>query len=116
MRILFVVHVGETLGHLVRGLSIANELSNRDVQVEIACAPKTHDISSLGLERYKIHPLRWNWSHNSCEPEGPSPLFLANVLETVADLQELVRRTQPDAIVGLPGFATTQIARSMNIP
>jgi len=116
MRILIVPHIGETLGHVVMGLAIADELSRRGADVEIAAARRGFDLISGWSQRYVFHPIRWDWSHNSCDAAGESESFYARVCLSVQDVADVVRHRRPDLLVGLPGFATTQVARHYHVP
>jgi UDP:flavonoid glycosyltransferase YjiC (YdhE family) len=116
MRILMVAHIGETLGHLVRGLSIADELTARGVSVEFAASDKARSLLKTWNHPYIHHRVRWDWSHNSCDPEKPHPSYLSRVSESVSDVLGLLDRVRPDLVVGLPGIFTTQAARHLTIP
>lgn len=116
MRVLLIVHVGETFGHLARALSITRELLARNCTVEIASAPRAERLVIDSGLRCSFRPVRWDWSHNSSELDGLSSDFLSRILETTEDLTGIVRQARPDFILGMPGFASTQIARYYNIP
>jgi UDP:flavonoid glycosyltransferase YjiC (YdhE family) len=115
MRILIIAHIGETFGHLARGLSIAKELSFRGCHIEIASASKGAEVIARSGLQCDFHPIRWDWSHNSCELEGLSSNFLNCILQTTEDLIRIVQQTSPDFILSLPGFASAQIARHSGI-
>lgn len=116
MKILVIAHVGETFGHLARALSVARELSAHGCSIDIAAAPRAANvIGSSGL-RCDFHPVSWDWSHNSCELDGLSSAFLSRIIETTEDLMKVVERSRPDFILGMPGVASTQIARYYGIP
>jgi len=116
MRILMIAHIGETLGHLVRGLAIAEELTSRGIRVEFAASNKAEWLLKNSKYDYIHHKLRWRWSHNSCDPDKPPSSFLDGVLESNLDVLELLKSLRPDLIVGLPGVFTTQVARHLEIP
>src|SRR3989338_4042888 len=116
MRILIIPHVGETFGHYADALSIARELALRGCTIEIASTPRVASAPiSSGLQ-CDFHPIRWNWSHNSCELDGLSSEFVTRILETTEDLMSVVKQSSPDLILGLPGFASTQVARHYGVP
>ena len=116
MRILIIAHIGETFGHLARGLSIAKQLSIHGCNIEIASAPRSAEVVARAGLQCDFHPVRWDWSHNSCELEGLSSKFLSCILDTTKDLMEIVKARSPDFILSMPGFASTQIARHLGIP
>lgn len=116
MRVLIITHIGETLGHLIRGLAIADELNSRGVTVEFAASEKAKRLFQRGPTEYKHHQLSWKWSHNSCDPSMPSVPFLQRVADSVGGILDLLRRSRPDFIISMPGFATTQAARRIGIP
>jgi UDP:flavonoid glycosyltransferase YjiC (YdhE family) len=116
MRILMIAHIGETLGHLVRGLAIADELTAQGVVVEFAASDKGEWLLKTWKHPYVHHRVRWNWSHNSCDPDRPSPSYLSHVSESVSDVLELLDNVRPDLVIGLPGIFTTQAARHLMIP
>lgn len=116
MRILMIAHIGETFGHLVRGLSIADELTARGVYVVFAASNEAVWLLKTWKHTYTHHSLRWRFSHNSCDPDRPSSSFLNRVTESNLDVMELIKDLHPDLIVGLPGIFTTQVARHLRIP
>src|SRR5574341_1145047 len=116
MRILIIPHVGETFGHYADALSIARELALRGCTIEIASTPRVSGAAiSPGLQ-CNFYPVRWNWSHNSCDLDSLSSEFVTRILETTEDLMNVVKGTLPDLILGLPGFASTQVARHYGVP
>lgn len=116
MFVLMIAHVGETLGHLVRGLAIADELTDHGVRVEIAASREAEWLLRTWQHPYTHHIVRWGFSHNSCDPHRPSSFFLRRVLDANADVLELLRTLRPDLILSFPGIITTQAARSLGIP
>lgn len=116
MRILMIAHIGETFGHLVRGLSIADELTARGVHVEFATSSDATWLLKTWKNTYTHHSIRWRFSHNSCDPDSPSSSFLNRLTESNLDILELIKDLHPDLIVGLPGIVTTQVARHLGIP
>ena len=95
MKILMVVHIGETLGHLIRGLAIADELTNYGQNVEFATSIEDEHIF-LSNNIYKNYKTRWKFSHNSCNPNIPTPDYLDEVFETNIALLNLLNEIQPD--------------------
>ncbi len=116
MYVLMIAHIGETLGHLVRGLSIADELTARGIQVELACSPRAASLLENWRIQYPHHRIRWDFSHNSMAPDVPSTRFLSFVTETTSDVVKLLNNTKPDLVIGLPGVFSVQAARSLGIP
>lgn len=116
MNILMISHIGETFGHLVRGLAIADELTAQGVHVEFAASYEADWLLSTWKHPYIHHKLRWQFSHNSCDPDRPPSTFLNHVLESNSAVLKLVKNLNPDLIVGLPGIFTTQAARHLGIP
>ena len=115
MRILIVAHTGETLGHLAKGLAIADELIARGCHVEIAASQKGEKLIRTWNDSCTHHILRWAWSHNSCDLDGPSSNFFRLPLETASDILALLRSVRPDIVVGLPGILSTQASRHFGI-
>ena len=111
-----IAHIGETFGHLVRGLAIADELTNRGIQIDFAASSEAEWLLKTWKYTYTHHKLRWQFSHNSCDPDKPSSSFLNRVLESNLDVLELLKNTNPDLILGLPGVTTSQVARFLGIP
>lgn len=116
MRILMIAHIGETLGHLVRGLAIADELTALDIEVEFAASYKAEGLLKTWKNTYTHHKLGWRFSHNSCDPNIPPSSFLNRVLEANKDILRLLDNLRPDLVVGLPGIFTTQVLRHLEIP
>ena len=116
MLILMVVHIGETLGHLVRALAIADELVNREYRVEIAASKAAEWLLGVWPRRYHHHVIRWGFSHNSCNPHRASSFFLGQVVEASAGVLELMKCLSPDIILGFPGIVTSQCARRLGVP
>lgn len=116
MRIMMIAHIGETLGHLVRGLAIADELAKKGHEVEFAASDRARALLPSWEPRYMHHPVRWNWSHNSCMPDLAPSGFLRGVYESNCDLLQLLTNDPPDVLVGLPGLFSVQLARHLKIP
>jgi Glycosyltransferase Family 4 len=113
IRVLVVAHVGETVGHLVRGLTLADALAAHGAEVHVATSADGWGF--LAPSPYQYHPLPWNWSHNRLQwPLHPSQL--AAVEATNRTLLALLNYLRPDLIVSLPGVFTAQAARSRGIP
>ena len=115
MKVLMIVHIGETLGHLVRGLSIADALTSLGIEVEIATSNKGDWLISQWKHHYVHHKIRWDFSHNSCDSEGPTPAFLRHVADSNSDLLHLLDKNKSDLIISIPGIVTTQLARHLGI-
>lgn len=115
MKILMIAHIGETLGHLIRGLAIADELTNYGHNVEFATSREEEHIF-LSNNIYKNYKIRWEFSHNSCNPDIPTSDYLDKILETNVDILNLLKEIQTDLIIGLPGIITSQLARKLKIP
>lgn len=115
MYILMAAHIGDTLGHLVRGLAIADELTANGVRVEFACSEKASWLLKGWKRPYVHHRVRWLFSHNGCNQTKPSAAYLGAVRDMNTDVLALFNRLQPDLVVGLPGIFTTQAARFMGI-
>ncbi len=116
MYILMITHIGETLGHLVRGLSIADELTSHGIHVEIAASNEAEWLLKTWKHTYTHHRLPWRFSHNCCDPDKPSSAFLNHVCESNWDVLKLLKKLRPDLVIGLPGIFTTQAARHLGIP
>lgn len=114
--VLLACHVGETLGHLVRGLAVADELLTHGVEVVVAAAQAAEHLLANWSHPYPLAPLRWEWSHNGIDAGRPSREFMTRVTESNADLRTVIQTLRPDLILGFPGVFTTQTARSLNVP
>lgn len=113
--VLIVPHVGETVGSVVRGLSIADQLAARGVHVEFAACQSADWVFKHWQSEYSFHPISWQWSHNQCSSGGfPFPL-LDHVSLAVADFLRLASTLKPDLVIGLPGLATAQAARFLGV-
>jgi UDP:flavonoid glycosyltransferase YjiC (YdhE family) len=115
LKILMVAHIGETLGHLVRGLAIADELTALGIKPEIAASSRARDLLQTWHQHYKHYNISWDWSHNAIHPAEPLPAYIAKVLVSNRQVVDLLDTVLPDLVVGLPGVFTTQAARSRRI-
>lgn len=116
LKILIIAHIGETLGHLVRGLAIADELAALGVRPEIAASGNARWVLQTWGHRYNHHVISWSWSHNAVDPDRPSAAYLSRVVESNRQVIDLLETKRPDLVVGLPGVFTTQAANSLRIP
>lgn len=116
MRILFAVHIGETLGHLVRALSLADEFTKLGARVDIAASDSASTLLQSWPHAYKHHPLNWGWSHNECGVHTPSSTYINRICASVSSLRAVILEANPNLIVGCPGFASFQVARHLGIP
>jgi UDP:flavonoid glycosyltransferase YjiC (YdhE family) len=116
-KVMIIAHVGETVGHLVRAISLAETLLSVGVCVQLACDAQAQLIlrerlSGLAVQRRDI---QWNWSHNAHSKPTPSA-YHAMIEKTNRDLLQLLDHEQPDLIISIPGVFTAQAARSRGIP
>lgn len=116
MRILIIPHIGETLGHVVRAIAIADELRLRGASVSFALAPRGVRFIQMQRMAYPTHVVNWGWSHNSFNLENQSSALLEHTLQTVRELIEALDQIRPDLVIGMPGLASTQAARYLQIP
>lgn len=116
VRILIVTHIGETFGHLVRGLAVADALTSKGVAVEVAAAEAAADLLATWPVTYPHHALNWAWSHNAGDANRASDQYVGRIIDTNRALLLLLQSVRPDAVVGFPGAFTTQAARSLGIP
>jgi len=117
MNVLIITHTGETLGHLIRGLAIADELKIHGAKVEFAVSMnKARWLLNSRKPTYEYHDLNWQFSHNSCDKYKPPFSFLERVIETNFGIKEIIQKVSPDIILSMPGIVTTQIAKSFGIP
>jgi len=56
MRILIVTHIGETFGHLVRGLAVADALTSKGAIVEVAAGEAAAELLATWPVSY--HTIR----------------------------------------------------------
>lgn len=116
MRILMIAHVGQTVGHLVRCLAIAEELHALGVTPEIAASPQGKWVVEQAGTEYRYHPVDWDWSHNEIHPERPTQDYARSVVASVRQVLQVLEEVRPDLVVGCPGVFTAQAARSRGIP
>lgn len=115
MRALFVVHIGETIGHLVRALAIADELYQRGVKVEVACSDSGKWLLDSWHVKYKHYSIVWPFSHNSMTNGIPSKSMCNKVLRANKQIIQLLKKEQPDVVIGCPGIFSVQASRSLGI-
>lgn len=117
MRILFVPHVGNTYGHLLRALPIAIEVKklDKDIDIQFAIPTKANWLMDRYFTDIGYSNIRWEISHNDCKEENPDEDLLNNVLASNEDLEELIQFLKPDLIIGLPGIVTSQLSRKNNV-
>lgn len=116
MRVLFVVHVGETLGHLARAITVARELEKCGCIAECAGHERAGPLWRAAALNGAFHPVSWDWSHNESDPATLSARLGARLLDSVSQMREVFERCEPDYVVGFPGFASVQLARHYRIP
>lgn len=116
MKVLMIVHIGETLGHLVRALAVADQVAAAGVLVEIACSSAGDWLFDSWSTSYPHHSVTWEFSHNSCEYLSPPVSTIAHVLQANRDILRVLREVQPDLVVGFPGILSVQAAQALRIP
>jgi len=112
-RVLMVAHVGETLGHVVRGLVIADALASRGAEVHIAAAERATTL--IASNPYQHHAVPWAWSHNDLR-WPVLPRQLSEIVRTNRALLDVMTAVDPDVVVSLPGVFTAQAAASLDLP
>jgi UDP:flavonoid glycosyltransferase YjiC (YdhE family) len=115
MRALFVVHIGETVGHLVRALAIADELHLSGINVEIACSDSGKWLLESWHIKYNHHSLVWPFSHNSLTTGLPTESMCESVRMANSQVIHVLKRKQPDIVIGCPGIFSAQVSRSLGI-
>lgn len=116
MKVLFLVHIGETIGHLVRALSIADELSIRRASIVIACSPRGKRLLNGWHKQYAHYPVTWSFSHNSCSASPPVPEhFYEGVRTSLVQCSDIIDFTKPDCVIGCPGIFTAQLAKARGV-
>ena len=117
MKVLIVAHVGETLGHLVRAISVAEKLSSLGVSVLIASSAQAHKVLHERLAGSKIgfRDVQWSWSHNAHSAQAPSA-YHQLIEQSNRNLLQLLDNERPDLLLSFPGVFTAQAARSRDIP
>lgn len=114
-RVMFVVHVGKTVGHLVRALAVADELAARDCRPEFVASDRAVGLLDAWPTRYAHHRVPWNWSHNDAEVPRPGAGYTSRVTETADGLLSILRAARPKLVVGFPGVFSTQAARALEV-
>jgi UDP:flavonoid glycosyltransferase YjiC (YdhE family) len=112
---LIVAHVGETLGHLVRALAIADALHAEGMEVQIAASEDAAVLLESWNRRYKHHAIPWGFSHNDLSTDGPSASFENEVVKSVRELKGVISKIMPDVVVGFPGLFSAQVARGCGV-
>ncbi|MGI6656774.1 MAG: glycosyltransferase [Desulfobulbus sp.] len=115
MRALFVVHIGETVGHLVRALAIADELYLRGVDIEIACSDSGKWLLESWPVKYKHYSIVWPFSHNSMTSGIPSESMCDSVSTVNEQVIQVLKKEQPEVVIGCPGIFSVQASRSLGI-
>ncbi|MDZ4064564.1 MAG: hypothetical protein U1E22_07850 [Coriobacteriia bacterium] len=116
MHIMMIAHVGETVGHVARGLAIADALRNRGTKVEFAVDPRAQWLFDVWPSSYRTYPISWDFSHNAFGRDSAPQQVLRGVLKANRELLAVLKETQPDAALGLPGLFSFQACRSLGIP
>jgi UDP:flavonoid glycosyltransferase YjiC (YdhE family) len=112
MRVLLVAHVGQTVGHLIRTLTVAEALRDRGAAVTVATDRRAHHlIAARGLAHAHV---RWDWSHNDFRIDAPANT-VARVLQTNEDLMRVMKDLPWDLVISAPGVFTAQAARAAGI-
>jgi|GEM_PF-5469680 len=111
MHAVLVVHIGETVGHLVRALAVADELAERNVQVEIICDDQAKWLLSSWRNRFRHYPISWPFSHNGMTTGVPTKELRDVVASVNRELVHLLDQLQPDVVLGFPGVFSVQCAR-----
>ena len=114
MRVALLTHIGETYGHLVRGLALADEIAARGAEVEFVSSAAAVDFLRANGAPYPVSVVPWSWSHNSRTRDGER--WLDGVLRTNEALSAYLAEDPPDLAVGLPGVFTVQVARAHDVP
>lgn len=115
----YMVSGGGTGGHIFPALSIANELKAQDPQCEIEFvgAEGRMEMERVPKEGYVIHGLpiiglnRQNMAANL--------KFPVKLIRSVAYCRKLLKKFQPDVVIGTGGFASgplLYVAQRMGIP
>jgi UDP:flavonoid glycosyltransferase YjiC (YdhE family) len=113
MRMLLAVHVGETLGHLIRALPVAERL--REAGVEVHVASSSRGAALVEEAGFAHRTLPWGWSHNGITDSTLAAATAAVVRTNQAVLAE-IEDLRPDLVIGFPGIFTAQAARAAHVP
>ncbi len=116
MRILLVVHIGETLGHLVRALTVADELHQRGCTIHITAAGRAADVVAAHNPLFRFHPVDWQWSHNSHSPSRLIPKLLNSIFRSGHAISDVMTSVRPDLVLGFPGVVSGYAARRLKVP
>lgn len=116
MKVAVVAHVGETVGHLVRGVTLARAIARRGSDTVLVAPAKAAGFVTKEVPDLSFRAIPWAFSHNDCHPRRPLPQFVASVVEANRALVSVLAEERPDAVVGFPGLVTTQAARFLGIP
>jgi UDP:flavonoid glycosyltransferase YjiC (YdhE family) len=114
-RLLFVAHVGQTLGHVVRAASVIREMHGRGHEVHLAAAPWAFWVVASVLPSNRLHPVSWPWSHNEHSPRAINASAAAGVAASYHAVLEIIERLRPTLVVGFPGLVSTLAARQAGI-
>jgi UDP:flavonoid glycosyltransferase YjiC (YdhE family) len=113
--VLIVPHASTALSHLLRSISVAEELKMRGWKVRFVASALAADAAvGLGIE-LPVEVVPWSWGHNEWSLERPAAQAPAYVA-TCSALQDCFARIKPDLVIGVPGMASFQAARKLSIP
>lgn len=95
MKVLLVPHVGETVGHFVRCVTIAEELEGLGISVVIAASATWRSLYP-GQTSRSVVDLAWPFSHNLLPDTGMDGVVqgakgLARVIEAVGPDLDVLR-------------------------
>ena len=116
MHIMMITHVGDTVGHVVRGLALADALTAEGARVEFAVDPRSQWLFDTWPSSYRTHCVRWDFSHNAFSRTAAPDRVLTGVVNANRDLLSVLESSKPDLALGFPGIFSFQACRALGIP
>lgn len=116
MRLLVVTHIGETLGHLIRALSVCSAFARCGDEVHVCTTQEGLGVVRGCREELTPHFIRWEWSHNAWNLRAPQKGLFTRVAESARDVEKVMLAVKPDLVLGFPGMVSVLIARKHLVP
>lgn len=113
-RVAVVAHVGHAKSHLLRAIAIHKHLAENFDSVLIV-PEKSRGFVQEYFPDLSCEWVRWLFSHNDVFDMRLSEV-VRQLKMTVLDLQQIFERFDPELVIGVPGFQSSSICRTLGIP
>ncbi|MDR6844017.1 undecaprenyldiphospho-muramoylpentapeptide beta-N-acetylglucosaminyltransferase [Flavobacterium granuli] len=115
----FILSGGGTGGHIYPAIAIANELESRfpDAEILFVGAKDKMEMQKVPQAGYKIKGLWIAGLQRKLTIQNA--MFLFKLLNSLWESRKIIKKFQPDVVIGTGGFASgplLKMANSMNIP